>query len=234
MCKSTNITFQRYTCPNYQHIWQHWYWGVWKCRRRNKLFSGSIYFSSATCFGQPSARGFNLANLFLGGYKYGNLAFQDGRVSDEAVKYGYGFCATRTIECLYCKLQIHPLVREGVPQKQNSSLDIWTVVNMTPAKFKPFVFPMSGFALSNIGNIFVVMILYDFCLLPAWFCYVFVNVRNLESHMHIDRCAPCKTVNGAKNLNLQTLQFQYIGFCRKFPGGTSVSHYRSNQGFVEC
>jgi hypothetical protein len=28
-----------------------------------------------------------------GGYKYGNLALQVGVVSDETVKYGYGFCA---------------------------------------------------------------------------------------------------------------------------------------------
>jgi hypothetical protein len=37
------------------------------------------------------------------------------------------------------------------------------------------------------------MIYDDFCLLPAWFCYVIIHVRNLESHMHIaDRCAPWK------------------------------------------
>jgi hypothetical protein len=33
-----------------------------------------------------------------GGYKCGNLAIQVGGVSDETVKYGYGFRATRTIE----------------------------------------------------------------------------------------------------------------------------------------
>jgi hypothetical protein len=33
-----------------------------------------------------------------GGYKYGNLPIQVGGVSDETGKYGYGFCATRTIE----------------------------------------------------------------------------------------------------------------------------------------
>jgi hypothetical protein len=80
---------------------------------------------------------------------------------------------------------------------------------MTAAKFKPFVFPVSGFALSNIANIFILMILYDFCLLPALFCYVIVNVRNLESHMNItDRRAPRKTAKDAKNLILQALQFQ--------------------------
>jgi hypothetical protein len=47
---------------------------------------------------KPSARGYNWATLFLGGYKYGNLALQVGGVSDETVKYGYGFSATGTTE----------------------------------------------------------------------------------------------------------------------------------------
>jgi hypothetical protein len=37
-------------------------------------------------------------HLVPGGYKYGNLALQVGEVSDETLKYCYGFCATRTIE----------------------------------------------------------------------------------------------------------------------------------------
>jgi hypothetical protein len=48
-----------------------------------------------------------------GEYKYRDLALRVEGVSDEAVKYGYGFCATRTIECLHYKLQTCPLVREG-------------------------------------------------------------------------------------------------------------------------
>jgi hypothetical protein len=32
-----------------------------------------------------------------------------GRVLDETVKYGHGFCVTRTIEWLHCKLQTRPL-----------------------------------------------------------------------------------------------------------------------------
>jgi hypothetical protein len=41
---------------------------------------------------------FGLGHPVPGGYKYGNLALKIGRVSDERVKYGYGFCATGTIE----------------------------------------------------------------------------------------------------------------------------------------
>jgi hypothetical protein len=64
----------------------------------------------------------------------------------------------------------------------NDSLDTWTVIHMTAAKFKPLIFSVSGFALSNEANIF--MILDDFCLLPAWFCYVFINVRHMKNLMH--------------------------------------------------
>jgi hypothetical protein len=43
---------------------------------------------------EPSARGYNWATLFLGGYKYGDLALEVGGVSDETVKYGRVFCGT--------------------------------------------------------------------------------------------------------------------------------------------
>jgi hypothetical protein len=45
------------------------------------------------------------------------------------------------------------------------SLDTWTVVWSTSAKFKPLTFSVTAFAFSNIVNIFVHMILYVFCLL---------------------------------------------------------------------
>jgi ribosomal protein S19E (S16A) len=48
-----------------------------------------------------------------------------------------------------------------------------------------------------------------------------------------DLCAPWKIVNGAENLVLQALQFEQMGICRKFPGGRSISHYGSNDCFVE-
>jgi hypothetical protein len=63
-------------------------------------------------------------------YKYGNLALQVGGVSVETVKYGYRLCATWTFECLHCKLQTHPLFREGTPQKEDSNVptgsNIWS------------------------------------------------------------------------------------------------------------
>jgi hypothetical protein len=51
--------------------------------------------------------------------------------------------------------------------RYNSSLVTWTVICLTAAKFKPLVFSVMGFALSNGANIFIIMILYDLCLLPA-------------------------------------------------------------------
>jgi hypothetical protein len=73
------------------------------------------------------------------------------------------------------------------------------------------------------------------------------DIQNLavRSHQHVkvDRTsgrifckiivlemAPRKVANGAENLILQVLQFQKMGFCRKFPGGASIIHYRSNHG----
>jgi hypothetical protein len=49
-----------------------------------------------------------------------------GGVSDETVKYGYGLCATRTIEWLHCKLQTRPLVKEDAPKKQGRSFQTTT------------------------------------------------------------------------------------------------------------
>jgi hypothetical protein len=48
----------------------------------------------------------------------------------------------------------------------NGSLVTWTVVSLTTAKFKPLIFSTSGFALSYAVNMFILMILYDFWLLP--------------------------------------------------------------------
>jgi hypothetical protein len=50
---------------------------------------------------------------------------------------------------------------------------------------------MSGFALSYTANMFILMILYDVCLLPAQFCYMIVYIRKVESRVQIaDRCVP--------------------------------------------
>jgi hypothetical protein len=61
---------------------------------------------------------------------------------------------------------------------------------------------MSGFAMSYAANMFILIILYDFCLSPAQFCYITVYIRTIESRVQIaDRCAPRKISSGAENLN---------------------------------
>jgi hypothetical protein len=53
--------------------------------------------------------------------------------------------------------------------RYNGSLVTWTVLSLTTVKFKPLIFSMSGFALSYTTNMFILIILYDFCLLLAQF-----------------------------------------------------------------
>jgi hypothetical protein len=54
--------------------------------------------------------------------------------------------------------------------------------------------------LSFAANVFFLMILYDFCLLPAQFCCIIVYIRTVGRHRQIaDRCAPWKISNGAED-----------------------------------
>jgi hypothetical protein len=65
---------------------------------------------------------------------------------------------------------------------------------------------MPGFALSYTENIFILMILYDFYLLPAQFRYIIVYIRKVESRVQIaDLWAPWKISNGAENIVFQAL-----------------------------
>jgi len=60
------------------------------------------------------------------------------------------------------------------------SLDASTVICLTATKYEPFMFSVLGFALAYTLNIHIIMILNDFCLFPAYFGYVIVNVRQLQ------------------------------------------------------
>jgi hypothetical protein len=86
----------------------------------------------------------------------------------------------------------------------NGSLVIWKVVSFT-IKVSPLIFSMYGFALSYAMNMFILMIMYDFCLLPAQFYYVIliIYVGKVEIRVQIaDRCAPWKIYNGVEDLVL--------------------------------
>jgi hypothetical protein len=90
----------------------------------------------------------------------------------------------------------------------NGCLVTWSAIRLTIVKLKPLIFSVSGFSYSDVVNICIFMILYDLYLLPAQFRYLIVNIRYLESHVHlVDRCALWKLINGTENLVLQTLQF---------------------------
>jgi hypothetical protein len=54
-------------------------------------------------------------------YKHGSLELQVRGVLHEAVKYGYGSCASETIESIHCKLQIRPLAREGALNEEEGN-----------------------------------------------------------------------------------------------------------------
>jgi hypothetical protein len=64
----------------------------------------------------------------------------------------------------------------------NGSLVAWTVVCLTAAKFKPHIFPVLGFALSNVANILIFMILYDFCLFELCPAYNPSTLSNRRKH----------------------------------------------------
>jgi hypothetical protein len=56
----------------------------------------------------------------------------------------------------------------------------------------------SAWLLTYIANMFILMSLYDFTLLPAQFCCTVICTRKVESRVQIaDRCAPWKISNGS-------------------------------------
>jgi hypothetical protein len=85
----------------------------------------------------------------------------------------------------------------------NGSLVTWPVVSLTTAKFKPHILSVSGFPFSYTTNMFILMILYDFCLLPAHFYYIILYKGNVKSRVQIaDPCPLWDISSGAENLVL--------------------------------
>jgi hypothetical protein len=92
----------------------------------------------------------------------------------------------------------------------NSSLVTWMVVSLTGAKFKPIIFSVFGFALSYTMNMFILMILYDFSLLPAQFCYY--DWLFLLTFIILPRVRPQKTPSPAALL-LSVYLLPSSGWC---------------------
>jgi hypothetical protein len=63
-----------------------------------------------------------------------------------------------------------------------SSLDTLTIVCLT-TKFEPFVFPVLGFVFVCVSDIYIVVSLYDFRLLPTHFRYVIIEVIRMTFMM---------------------------------------------------
>jgi hypothetical protein len=75
----------------------------------------------------------------------------------------------------------------------NDCLVTWMVSRLTTAMLKPVIFFVLGFAFSGVANIWIFVILYDLCVLPAQFLYVIINIRYFESHVQL--ADPCATFN---------------------------------------
>jgi hypothetical protein len=68
---------------------------------------------------EPSAPGIYLGYPVPWGYKYEDLALQDGGISYETVKYGPRVTALAKTSSNYAsKLQTNPLVREGAAHQE--------------------------------------------------------------------------------------------------------------------
>jgi hypothetical protein len=99
------------------------------------------------------------------------LAFRQVYVSQiKRVIENSSYCSTHKSSVSTCFAeQTMPILRVLC---YNGNLVTWTVVSLTTAKFKPLMFSLSGFSLFYIANMFILMNLYDFCLLPTQFYYI--------------------------------------------------------------
>jgi len=81
-------------------------------------------------------------SLFLGQTSYTHISYSQAFISPGSVQ--------QMMLRLYC-----------------GSLDTGGIVNLTAVKFELFIFPVLSFALPNITNIFIFMVLENFFLSPA-------------------------------------------------------------------
>jgi hypothetical protein len=113
------------------------------------------------------------------------------------------------VKCTYCTysmllkilpraLYTNPLSAEDLQSRSylsylcyNGSLVTWLVVSLTTAKFNPLIFSMYWFTLSYAANMFILMILYDFCLFPAQFCYMYNHIHMEDWKLRINPGSMC-------------------------------------------
>jgi hypothetical protein len=146
---------------------------------------------------------------------------------------GFAFikCMYRTYSMLLknlpCVLYTNPLSVQALQSRSclillilcyNGSLLTWMVIRLTTAKFKPLIFSVSSFVLSYAENMFILMILFDLCLLPAQFWFMIIYILKVES------CVWTDVHLGKFRVVRRTL------FCRCCNWKTEVSAAKSNVG----
>jgi hypothetical protein len=111
--------------------------------------------------------------------------------------------------------------------------DTWTLVHVTTAKFKPLIFSMTGFALSNVTNIFIFY--FEFLLLV-------VCIISLCSRRHVgfgkpnaNRGPMCtlKIFHWCRESCFAGAVILVGGFCHKSPGETGIRRYMLNESLKE-
>jgi hypothetical protein len=108
--------------------------------------------------------------------------------------------------------QITPILRILC---HKGSFVTWTVVSLTAAKSKPLTCSVSGFALFCAANMFILMILYDNCLLLAQFSYIIVYILKVESRVQ-------QLTGPAYNISVRTAQKTQFLCCSVIVGFVSV------------
>jgi hypothetical protein len=91
------------------------------------------------------------------------------------------FCTTQVLSQYRLCRAPHACLTYLMLQRQPSYLN---GRKLDTTNFKHLIFSMSVFTLYCTANIFVPMILYDFCLLPAQFCHIIVYIRKVKSCVH--------------------------------------------------
>jgi hypothetical protein len=99
------------------------------------------------------------------------------------------FTNSMLLKILPCALYTSPLSVQTLQSRSRLyylSYATWKLshlngLSLTTTKFKPLISSMSGFALSYTANMFIPMVLYDFCLLPAQFSYIIVHIWKVQT-----------------------------------------------------
>jgi hypothetical protein len=156
-------------------------------------------------------------------------------------KYLHFICLTKScVHMLYLRpLSVRAQYSNLSPTNSSSrchdSLDTWTVLHMSAAKFKPLIFSVWGFALSNIANIFIFMIMNYFCF---FFCIILLcNHKRTEFgklHAYCEQMCALENCQWCGEPCFALAAISTDGFLPQIPRRDRQSHYRPNESFVSA